>query len=240
MRPRISPDFSAQFWIGHLVVPLLLFFGAATLFEVSEFDLVFSDYFFDFSSMQWRYGQSWWANDLIHEAGRDLILYLGLAGVAVCLLSFRLVRLRPWRRAALFFCLCIALGTGIVALGKQIINRHCPWDYERYGGSVPYTRLFEAPPACGGEVGNCFPAGHASGGFAMMGVYFILVGRNRRLAMAALLLGIGLGTVFGFGQLVRGAHFFSHNLWTAVICWFSSLLLYVFVFGGRVWPPASR
>jgi membrane-associated PAP2 superfamily phosphatase len=125
------------------------------------------------------------------------------------------------------------LSTGLVALGKQLSNRHCPWDYDRYGGAVPYGGLFAEPPAqC--KPGRCFPAGHAAGGFALMGLYF--VSRRKVWALAGLGAGLLLGAVFGFGQVARGAHFVSHNLWTAAICWAVSLGLYGFFFRGKVAP----
>jgi membrane-associated PAP2 superfamily phosphatase len=131
------------------------------------------------------------------------------------------------------------LGTGLTALGKTVINRHCPWDYARYGGKVPYVRLFE-PPAPGYPVGHGFPAGHAAGGYALLGSYFIFYRRSRRLAMAGLFLGLTTGTVFAVGQQVRGAHFASHNLWTILLCWGSALLLYTFIFRGRILAPPAR
>jgi membrane-associated PAP2 superfamily phosphatase len=122
------------------------------------------------------------------------------------------------------------------AFGKAAINRHCPWDYDRYGGPVPYSGLFEpAPPGC--ARGNCFPAGHASGGFSLMSSYFIFYGRSRGRAIAGLLAGLALGSLFGFGQVARGAHFVSHNIWTAAVCWFSALALYQWVFRGRLLVP---
>ncbi len=134
--------------------------------------------------------------------------------------------------------LCIGLGTGLVALGKATINRHCPWDYDRYGGEVPYVRLFEPVPD-GFKRGHGFPAGHASGGFSLMGSYFIFYRRRPGLARAGLVLGLVMGTVFGFGQLVRGAHFVSHNFWSAIICWGIALALYRWAFAGRLWDVSG-
>ena len=59
-------------------------------------------------------------------------------------------------------------------------------------------------------------------------------------AVAILSLAVGIGAVFGFGQEVRGAHFISHDLWSAFIVWFVELALYAGAFHGRLWPPAAR
>jgi len=227
----------ASFWLWHGLLPLLLFVLLAALFELTDLDLLLSDSWYD-PAAGWVYKRSWWAEGVIHQGGKNLVLAAALAALAAWGFSFRLSRLRPWRRPALFLLLSIGLGTGSVALGKATINRHCPWDYDRYGGVVPYVRLFEPVPA-GHKPGHGFPAGHASGALSLTGGYFIFYGRNRRRALAVLSTGLLLGAAFGFGQLVRGAHFVSHNLWSAAICWLVALLLYVFVFRGRLHPEPA-
>jgi membrane-associated PAP2 superfamily phosphatase len=231
------PRFDTRFWLAHALLPLALFVLLAALFELTDLDLLLSDPWYDRAAGAWTFKRSWWAEGVIHRGGRSLVAAIAFGSLAVWGLSFRLVRLRSWRRAALFLALAIGLGTGGVALAKQLTNRHCPWEYDRYGGKIPYVRLFGATPS-GCPKGDCFPAGHASGAFSLMGSYFIFYGR-RRLARGGLAIGMGLGALFGFGQLARGAHFFSHNLWSAAVCWFAALLLYVLAFGGRLLPETG-
>jgi membrane-associated PAP2 superfamily phosphatase len=42
-----------------------------------------------------------------------------------------------------------------------------------------------------------------------------------------------------FTLLVRGAHFASHNVWSAGICWYIPLVLYVCLFRGRLFPETA-
>lgn len=227
----MNGGFDQRFWLRHGLLPLVSFAALAWLFATTDWDLRLSDPFYDPLLRIWTYKRSWWANDLIHTGGKYLVLLFGISALLTYLGSYIGRGLRPWRRAALFLSLSIALGTGLTALGKQTSNRHCPWDYTRYAGEVPYTRLFEPTPGeC--KPGKCFPAGHAAGGFSLMSLYFVFY--RRRLAPAGLAIGLGLGTLFGFGQVARGAHFVSHNLWTAALCWTVVLLLYVFPFRGRL------
>lgn len=226
--------FDKKFWWWHAVLPLLLLVAGVALFELTDLDLRFSDPFFDAVHRVWPAKNSWWAETLIHRRGRDLVLITAVSALLCWLMSFGWARLRPWRRMALFLALSIGISTGLVAFGKEVTNRHCPWDYQRYGGDVPYARLFDdTPQACSND-GNCFPAGHAAGGFAMLSGYFLFYGRRRRYAVAALLFGMSLGSLFAYGQLARGAHFVSHNLWSAALCWYVALVLYVWVFRGRL------
>ncbi len=62
---------------------------------------------------------------------------------------------------------------------------------------------------------------------------------RRRLALAGLGIALGLGMLFSFGQQARGAHFLSHDLWSAFIAWTICLALYRWAFGGRLTTPGS-
>ncbi|BCR06352.1 PAP2 family phosphoesterase [Desulfuromonas versatilis] len=227
------------FWLWHAGLPLLLFGALAAVFELSDWDLILSDRFFDAARGGWYLKHSWWADGLIHRGGKYLVLATALGALGLWLGSYRWAELLRFRHGALFMVLCIALGTGLVAAGKATINRHCPWDYQRYGGKVPYVRLFESPVP-GHKTGHGFPAGHASGGFALTGSYFLFRRRRPRLALLGLGAGLALGGVFGFGQLVRGAHFASHNLYSVILCWLVSLGLYAGGFSGRLHPPQAQ
>ncbi|WP_306536099.1 phosphatase PAP2 family protein [Geobacter sp.] len=226
MKPRSIAPLDAPFWLWHGAVPLLLFVFAATACEITHMDLVLADRFYDFAAGNWPARQSWWAEWLIHKRGRDLVAVTASLSFIAWILSFQVPRLRPFRWAALYLVLAIGLGTGLVTLGKDMTGRHCPWSMERYGGSVPYTRLLEGNPP-GEKKGRCFPAGHAAGGFSLMGIYFALRDRRITIARAGLAAGLALGTIYGYAQMARGAHFLSHTVWSAGICWSAALGLYL-------------
>jgi membrane-associated PAP2 superfamily phosphatase len=234
----MSTQTSSRFWLYHAVYPLLAFVLLAVLFEKTGLDLVCSDSFFDFTHQTWKFKDAWWAEGLLHLQGRKLVLVLFLWPLAVWVLSFFRESWRPWRRTALYVVLAIGLGTGSVALGKEVVNRHCPWDYARYGGDVAYGTLFDPPAACCSK-GRCFPAGHAAAGFSLMSGYFIYQRHNRRKALGLLAFGFSVGTLFSFAQVARGAHFVSHNLWSLAICWFVCLGLYAGPFGRTISPPQT-
>jgi membrane-associated PAP2 superfamily phosphatase len=69
-----------------------------------------------------------------------------------------------------------------------------------------------------GGPGHCFPSGHAVTALCFFGVYF---GWRRQWPVAArraLALTLLAAAVLGATQLVRGAHFASHTLWSAWLC----------------------
>jgi membrane-associated PAP2 superfamily phosphatase len=113
---------------------------------------------------------------------------------------------------------------------KQGSALHCPWDLAEYGGYAPFARLFERLPG-NIDAGKCFPGGHAAGGFALMAFYFGLRDVHARYARVGLIVALALGMVMGWAQMMRGAHFLSHNLWSAWVVWTFMAVLY------HLFPP---
>jgi membrane-associated PAP2 superfamily phosphatase len=62
--------------------------------------------------------------------------------------------------------------------------------------------------------------------------------RSRRHALTGLAIGIGVGSLFSFAQQARGAHFLSHDLWSAFIAWGICLALYRYAWRENVNPAA--
>lgn len=126
--------------------------------------------------------------------------------------------------------------TLVVNLLKSVTHRDCPWDLVRYGGLKPYIGFFEQYPDAV-DFGQCFPAGHASAGYCWFGLYFFIKHSFYPYKNFGLAFPITLGLIFGLDQQLRGAHFLSHDLWTAFICWAIAVLLFwVFKFGNDVDP----
>jgi membrane-associated PAP2 superfamily phosphatase len=152
----------------------------------------------------------------LHEAGR------WLAWVLLALLAADTLRPRvPGGpdRAARAFGLAVVLSTAVAVPGlKRLSRTSCPWDLASYGGSVPYVPHW-LPTLADGGPGHCFPSGHAVAVLAFIGVYFVWRGHRPGLARAiATAVGV-LGAVYGTVQVLRGAHFVSHVLWSAWLCW---------------------
>ena len=109
------------------------------------------------------------------------------------------------------------IGALAVALFKSFSTTSCPWDLAAFGGTAQHVSHWLH--VTDGGSGHCFPAGHASSGFAFVGGYFAL--RRSSPARARVWLGASLaaGLLLGVAQQARGAHFMSHTLWTGWLCW---------------------
>ena len=221
-----------SFYLWHAGIPFIIACLLLVTFEFTTWDRNISNWFFDPDLPGFPLRNDWFLEVILHHWAKYVLIALG-AGLLTCfLLGFKFPRWRGRRRLFLFLLLCLIAGPVLVALLKATTNRHCPYDLKIYGGFAPYVHLLELPPS---EMprGRCFPGGHASGGFALMGFYLAFIHRRRKWAYWALGIGFTYGFVLGFGRLMQGAHFLSHNLWTAVICWLVSLALYRLILHSR-------
>ena len=226
---------TSLFRLTHVVLPVVLLLAASLFAQFTRVDFLVLDPLFDFDSQQWWYGESWWANTLIHEWGKNLIALIFLAAFFIWLGSwiFRRGHLPRWRYQAGYVALAIVLTTSLVGLNKRLSNVDCPRDLAHYNGDRPFVHIFSDKP---NELphGYCFPGGHSSGAFSLLALYFLFYPRHRRLARLSLGLVLVLGAIYAGGQWVRGAHFPSHDIWSAAIGWYVSLGLYVAYFRQRL------
>src|SRR3546814_431106 len=146
--------------------------------------------------------------------------------VAVALLAFAILRrgtsqLRPW----LDRIVCLAVTTGSVGWIKQATIKAGPGDLQRYGGGSAYVELGDAAVrASGVRPDHCFPGAHSSSAFAFFGLYFLALRYRRAAARRVLALVLLTGLSFAATQWLRGAHFVSHDLWSAAIGWLVAVL----------------
>jgi len=235
------PNLDRHFWITHAWLPLLAFAVLATLLATTDIDPSITDrLYYDWQAHRFIGKDTWWARDLIHTGGRNAMRTVAAVALLMLVASLFGDRWRCWRRPAAFVFTCMVGATLFVGTLKQVTNVDCPWDLAQYGGTRPFVHIFadrpdELPHAA------CFPGAHSSSGFALVCFYFLLRDRRRGAARAALAGALTVGAVFAFGQQARGAHFLSHDLWSACLVWFICLGLYAFAWKGSVMtaPPAS-
>jgi membrane-associated PAP2 superfamily phosphatase len=172
--------------------------GAVLILLASLLDRQLIAPFYDPALREFPLRRSWGFEALGHTALKWLMLGFW---------SFCLAWGGPLRRGALYMALIAA----VVAALKHYSPVSCPWDLPEYGGAKP-------------DAGRCLPAAHPITGFALFGLVLALSEQPRaaRYALAAALL---VGVVAGAVQVVRGAHFPSHVLWTGWIAWAVTLAL---------------
>lgn len=203
---------SKEWWV--------LLAGVTLLFDWQKLDFWIESYFYDASNARFPLKSNWFFANLMHD---DLKRVLIACGVIVLLITlYRALYLGVRDKRWLFLSTSLLLVPSIIAALKSRSLQMCPWDLSPFGGEFTYHALFDA----GGVAGHgCSPAGHASAGYALLAFYFFWRETSPLKARYALIAGLALGSAMGLSQMVRGAHFLSHNLSTLWWSWFFLLML---------------
>ncbi|KPW49430.1 PAP2 super protein [Pseudomonas syringae pv. antirrhini] len=228
MSKTVAPPYSRPIntWI-YLGIPAVVAL-ILVLLELTSLDMDIAKLAFDPVSGQFIGRHSYFLEDILHDRAKQLVMLFGVLAMIGFAASFKVQRLMPWRRELGCLVLSMALSTAFVTPVKVVTSVQCPWSLTEFGGQETYSELLSPRPATD-KPGRCWPGGHAATGFTLFALFFMLRDRRPRLAKLGLALALGLGSIFSAGRMLQGAHFFSHNIWTAVFCWLICLGVYYFV-----------
>lgn len=207
-----------------LLPSLLLICAVFLLFEFTGIDLWVQDHFYDFHMRSWLVdAEAAFPKLIFYNGAKALVWCIGLMMMVAALFHGKFVTLFP--RIAFARCdiwvvvATLATAPSLVALGKATTNTFTPAQIQRYGGEQPYEKVLEIHKPIPGNTkrGRGFPAGHASGGFALLSLAGLATTRRGRTIGIAI--GLIFGTTMGAYQMLKGAHYLSHTLVTAGLCW---------------------
>ena len=191
------------------------------LFGNSDLDRIVAHWFFDDVQRTFPLVNHWLLTTVLHDGARAIsaVAALTLVGLtASAWLAARPARLRSRRHELLFVAVGTLAAAALVGALKHFSTHVCPWDLTDFGGLATYRPLFTAPTALH-AVGGCLPAAHPLTGYAWLCVGFALYPTARTRALQVWSLALAFGTVCGLVQIMRGAHFLSHVLWSAWLVW---------------------
>jgi len=194
---------------------------ALVAWDVARLDMPLARWWGDAQGFALR--DSWLLADVLHDGARRLAWALTLA------LCLGVWWPQGWLRAISTARRLQLAGTTLaaalaVSTLKSFSGTSCPWDMAEFGGVASYVSHWAWGVFDGGP-GHCFPAGHASAGFGFVAPWFVLRRTAPRLALPWIIAALAAGSLLGLAQQVRGAHFMSHTLWTAWLCWAVGLVV---------------
>ena len=198
------------------------------LLELTTLDMDLAKLFYDPMAGGFIGRHSFLLEDILHDRAKEVVIAFSLLAVLGFIGTFFITRLKPFKRELGCLVLSLALATSFVTPMKAVTAVQCPWSLKEFGGKETYSELLSPRPATD-KPGRCWPGGHAATGFTLFALFFVLRDRRPRLARQALAFAFTLGTVFSLGRMMQGAHFFSHNVWTAVFCWLICLGCYYYI-----------
>ncbi len=220
-------DKGSEFNLAHyLIAPLAVAIVLFSLAYGTELDFALASTLYQMQGNSWLLQHHWLTETLLHRHVRTVN-----EALLVSLLSYWLWRhyVRKDRsnkqRALGILLLSLLLSFISVALLKRLLPMECPWDLQQFGGHSVFWGLFSTRPD-GLAATQCFPAGHASIGFAWLSLFYYWREVKPQQAWLGLGIGASAGLLLGFVQQLRGAHFISHDIATATICWLIATLLY--------------
>ncbi len=220
----MKPLFPSGIRAGGCLEKPAVYMAAAVLCVLLEsvpgFDRFFQTPFF--------HDGSWFISKAFHAAWKPILytgpkIIIGIIGggfflfwAALFFCREKSAFLASWRKPALLVALSLAIVPLFVAALKATTGVYGPIDLLPYGGKFPHTGLLEQLWLHGHPGGGrSFPAGHASGGFALCALYYLPVSKICKKMLFAS--GLAAGWLMGLYQMGRGEHFLSHTLTTMFI-----------------------
>ncbi len=188
-----------------------------------DYDVLFQNNFYDFGNARWFVdsNHNFILHSILYSNIKRLIILGGIAALLLFAASFKKPRLRSYRYGLIVFILSLALVPAVLAGLKKYTHVYCPYQLQIYNGKEAHLPILSRYPANydfnGSSKGRCFPAGHASGGFALMALFFCF--KRRRNRILGLLGGLSIGWIMGGYQVIRGEHFLSHTLVSMLGAW---------------------
>ncbi|WP_226661439.1 phosphatase PAP2 family protein [Microbulbifer aggregans] len=196
---------------------------ALVLFETSGLDLWLQKIMYQSGSGQWTLDKQnevlrYWFYDEPKKVLGGVLMFMALA----LALSGQFERLKPYRRGLAIVLVSTAVTVLLVGYLKALTNVPCPKDLGFFGGDYPYITLLHRAESVGSlDRVRCFPAGHASGGFALLSLFFLF--RRSRNQWLGLGIGMTVGWVLGIYKMLIGDHFLSHTVTTMLLAWLVSV-----------------
>lgn len=197
---------------------LAVYLALMLLLDRGGIDIWLASRFYALEGNQWALKDHWLTEDILHKGARKLNYLFALAVLLTTLYYLWLDKTKPaLSKAYLALTLSLISSFALIAYFKAITNVACPWSLALFGGSEPYIQLLQPRPSYL-PYSQCFPAGHASVGYAWVALYYFFRHSRPAYRFAGLAAGLIGGVILGFSQQLRGAHFMSHDLTTLFIC----------------------
>ncbi|KAA0914081.1 PAP2 family lipid A phosphatase [Psychrobacter sp. ANT_WB68] len=217
--------------IAQLLLLLTLTVIATLMLEHSQWDVRISELFY--SDGHWLLEKGAQPYRFLFYDGPKLLLIL--FGIYLLMISIWRYRQRPHSNAnttvikpsllkptaALsgreigYLLLVIIVVPTIIATLKSVTHVSCPNHLYLFNGDLPYLSIWQNIVAK--TDAKCFPAAHASAGFALYGLAYLPT--LQRYRMRIFIIVTALGWIMGLYKMAFGDHFFSHTLVSMLLAW---------------------
>ncbi|MCZ2721012.1 phosphatase PAP2 family protein [Marinomonas sp. 15G1-11] len=209
------------FSIKPFIYTLVMLLFTVLIFETTSLDLFVQNSLYDFTEKHWLLSLD--KGSMVHFIFYDGIKALLIIFALILLVLLLFFRKRPWvkerRKGLMTVLLSLIFIPMSVGIAKDISNVACPYKLTAYGGRIPYVGVFESYPdgLKPAQTQRCFPAAHASGGFALLSLFFLA--RTKKGRTQAVAAALSVGWLMGGYKMLIGHHFLSHTLVSMIFSW---------------------
>lgn len=209
-----------------IIPTVVLLIISIIIFQYTTLDIIIQDWFYSFKDSIWIVDEKNQILSIIFYVGaKRLVAVFGIL-ILISLVFFRNKEIvKEYKTGLIIVLLSLIIVPSITGGLKAITNMPCPNQEIRYGGIYPKTKLWESYPNTFIQPSKvkCYPAGHASGGFALLSLYFLFKKpRNKKLAVIGAL---AIGWAMGLYKMMVGDHFMGHTVTTMLVAWIFILLI---------------
>ncbi len=210
----------------YIVFTIIILFITIVFFQYTNVDIWLQNYFYNFETHKWLVDRNEPISKFIFYNGIKKLLIIFAVCVLFALIFFRKKRvIQEYKKGLILVVLSAILIPVIVGGLKATTNTPCPKNIEHFGGVYPDIKVLDSYPKNFHQKKNikCWPAGHASGGFALLSLFFLFKSRKNR--KRALVLAMTVGWSMSLYKMFIGDHFLSHSIITMEIAWLIVLIL---------------
>ncbi|MBF7682577.1 phosphatase PAP2 family protein [Acinetobacter sp. B5B] len=169
---------------------------------------------------QYSYRDNPYLISLGHDGLKYIVICVAVAHLMV-FLYLKVTKKNPvLQKICLMVLLSMVCSVSCIAVLKSTSEHACPWSMvSTHLGMIQWSQDIHTSA-------KCFPGGHASGGFSLIILFFAYRIDYPKIARTGLIFALTLGCLMSLVQMMRGAHFLSHNLWSLWWSWLIALVVY--------------
>ncbi|MDY0051225.1 MAG: phosphatase PAP2 family protein [Aliarcobacter sp.] len=212
-----------------IIITAILLIAVILLFQFSELDILIQNFFYNFETKVWLIDKNEPILKFFLYDGLKIALIIFAVAILFSLIFLRKKEFVKEYKKDLLIVLASAIFVPLlVGSLKAITNTPCPCNIVHFNGKYPDIKVFDSYPKDFVQTSKakCWPAGHASGGFALMALFFLfktLINQKR-----ALIIGLIVGWSMGIYKMLLGDHFLSHSIITMIMAWLIILIIVKF------------
>lgn len=210
----------------HIIITAILLIAVIALFQFTNLDIFVQSFFYNFDTKNWMIDKSEPILKFFFYDGIKNSLILFAVAILFSLLFLRKKNfVQEYKKGLIIVLLSAIFVPVLIGSLKAVTNTPCPCNIIYFNGTYPDKKVFDSYPKDFVQKSKvkCWPAGHASGGFALMALFFLFkTAKNQKRALIGALI---IAWSMGIYKMLLGDHFLSHTIITMLMAWFIILII---------------